>query len=223
MKSVHYPGRRGAFTLVEMLIVMAVIALLAGLTMSGYTYAMRGSKEKTTRGTFEAVKNALENYKSEFGEFPEPVQPEQQVEFSIGKTYNIGGAACLYQALSGDGFDQIKGVTAPSSAEEASAASNGKIEGQTEIKANMLKEMPQTMWIRKNGVYLLVDAFAHPFQYTKAASPTTTSGGAAAPKPITINSTYDLWSYSMDETNTTKKSVDTLQTPGIAIKWIKNW
>ncbi len=224
MKATHSPARAGGFTLVEMLVVVAIIAILAALTMGGYTYAMRGSKEKTTRGTFEAVKTALETYSTEFGEYPEPAKPSQFIEFLPGKNYDIGGALCLYQALSGDGFDQLKGVTA--SGQDAKGPSDGKIEGTEEIKNNVLKEMPQSMWMRKDNMFILVDGFSRPFQYIKAVvAPKTppAGGGDGESEATTINSTYDLWSYSMDETNTMKKSVDTIKDPKISTKWIKNW
>ncbi|MGV3661158.1 MAG: type II secretion system protein [Prosthecobacter sp.] len=216
MKMAHHPVRSRGFTLIEMLVVISIIAMLAALTMGGYTYAMNGSKEKTTRGTFEAVKTALENYLSEFGEYPEPANEDQQVEFTLGKSYNIGGAACLYQAVSGDGFDQLKGVTS-SGAEEASPSSDGKISGTEEVSHVMLKELPPTMWMKKGEFYILIDGFARPFQYIKAAPAT------AGNEPTTINSTYDLWSYSFDQVNIGKKSIDTLETPKDSIKWIKNW
>lgn len=210
--------RPQGFTLIEMLVVISIIALLAALTMGGYTYAVNGSREKTTRGTFESVKTGLESYQAEFGEYPEPATPEQQADFPQGKSYNVGGAACLYQALSGDGFDQIKGVTSSGSG-DGSAASDGAISGTEEVSHVMLKEMPPSMWMRKGEQFILIDGFSRPFQYIKAAKTTPTGGDEAT----TINSTYDLWSYSMDQNNTTKKSIDTLKSPQTALKWIKNW
>ena len=215
-----------AFTLVEMLIVITIIAILASLTMGAYTYAMRSSKRRTTTGTFEAIKLALDRYEAEFGEFPEPAGKDQMVEFLAGKSYDTSGAACLYQALTGDGYDQIKGVSSPTGSDSSSAASDGKTEGTAEIKNMMLVEVPRTIWTLKNGHYIIIDAFGRPFQYIKAAAATGTTGGtggASTPTATTINSTYDLWSYSEDEVNIMKKSIDTQATPAVSVKWIKNW
>ncbi len=227
MKLTCFKFNSRAFTLVEMLIVITIIAILASLTMGAYTYAMRSSKRRTTTGTFEAIKLALDRYQAEFGEFPEPAGKDQMVEFLAGKSYDTSGAACLYQALTGDGYDQIKGVTSPTGSDSSSAASDGKTEGTAEIKNMMLVEVPRTIWTRKNGRYIIIDAFGRPFQYIKAAvaaaGTTGGTGGAAATAATTINSTYDLWSYSEDEVNIRKKSIDTQATPAISIKWIKNW
>lgn len=211
-----------AFTLVEMLIVLSIIALLASLTLGGYTYAMRSSKRRVTTGTFEAVKSALEDYRTEFGEYPEPATTGTMVEFMPNKSYDVSGAACLYQALTGDGFDQIKGVTAGDS--QTSGASDGKTEG-AEIKNMVMKEMPQTMWRRMGKAYVLVDGFSRPFQYIKAAATGAGggTGGGSSSQATTVNSTYDLWSYAEDELNISMKSVDTLKNQTIAAKWIKNW
>lgn len=223
MKLAHfgYNLRRG-FTLVEMLIVITIIALLAGLTMGGYTYAMRSSKRRLTAGTFEATKSALENYNTEFGEYPEPANSGQIVEILPGKSYDTSGAACLYQALSGDGYDQIKGVTGSAEA-ETPGSSDGKTEG-AEIQNITLKEMPQSMFIRRDSTFMLVDGFGRPFQYVKASPVTTTPGGAGdAANVETVNSTYDLWSYAEDEVNIQSTSSEALEDPSIALKWIKNW
>lgn len=217
MKPALFTVRTRGFTLVEMLIVITIIAMLAAMTMGGYTYAMRGSREKTTRGTFEAVMSALDTYNSEFGEFPEPAGSDQMVDF-LGKSYDTSGAACLYQALSGDGYDAIKGVSSASG--EDSAASDGKVEGDAEVKNITLKEMPQSMFMKKNNIYILIDGFSRPFQYIKAPTATAGAGGDEA---VTINSTYDLWSYNHDDTNTTVKSIDTVSEPKLSLKWIKNW
>jgi prepilin-type N-terminal cleavage/methylation domain-containing protein len=225
MKLAHFQfnPRRG-FTLVEMLIVITIIAILAGLTMGAYTYAMRSSKRRLTTGTFEAVKSALDNYNTEFGEYPEPVGKGQMMELIPGKSYDTSGAACLYQALSGDGYDKIKGVSG--SGDNTSGSSDGKTEG-VEVKNIMLKEMPQSMYIRRGSAFLLVDGFGRPFQYIKAKPADTASSGTGntseEDKVVTINTTYDLWSYGEDEVNITKKSSDALKDPKTAIKWIKNW
>lgn len=222
-----------AFTLVEMLIVVTIISLLAALTLGGYTYAMRSSKRRLTTGTFEAIKLALERYNTEFGEYPQPAGSNQMVAFPPGvATYDTSGAACLYQALTGDGFDQIKGVTSNSTGSAggggSGGTSDGKVEGAAELKNKMFVEIPQTIFTRKGSTYILIDGFGHPFQYIKAAIPTTPTGTNNNSNnnnnaPTTINSTYDLWSYSEDEVNTTKQSINTLTDPTLSTKWIKNW
>ncbi len=227
MKLTRFRFNSRAFTLVEMLIVITIIALLASLTMGAYSYAMRSSKRRITTGTFEAIKLALDRYNTEFGEFPEPASKDQMAEIIPGKFYDTSGAACLYQALTGDGYDQIKGVSSPSGSDKSSAGSDGKTEGTDEIKNMMLVEVPRTIWTAKNNRYIIIDAFGRPFQYIKAASSTATGSGSSSSSSssaaTTINSTYDLWSYAEDEVNITMKSIDTLKDARLSIKWIKNW
>ena len=230
MKSTRlsFHSRMRAFTLVEMLIVVTIISMLAALTMGGYTFAMRSSKRRLTTGTFEAIKLALERYNTEFGEYPQPANSNQMVQFPPGVgTYDTSGASCLYQALTGDGYDQIKGVTGDAGG-GSGGSSDGKVEGVAEIKNKMFVEIPQTIFTRRGTTFMLIDGFGHPFQYLKAAIPTTPTGsgsgsGSSTTTPTTINSTYDLWSYSEDEVNTTKQSISTLTDPTISVKWIKNW
>lgn len=232
MKSTLFKSspRKGGFTLVEMLIVITIIAMLAALTMGGYTYAMRSSKRRTTTGTFEAIKLALERYNTEFAEYPQPASTNQMVQFPPGTTgYDISGATCLYQALTGDGFDQISGVAANAPTGGGSGGggnSDGKTEGASELRNKMFVEIPQTIFTKKGSSYLLIDGFGHPFQYIKAAPPAVApAGGGAAPPvtAITVNTTYDLWSYSEDDVNTSKKGIDSLKDQTVSVKWIKNW
>jgi prepilin-type N-terminal cleavage/methylation domain-containing protein len=236
MKSTRFIIRSSAraFTLVEMLIVVTIISLLAALTLGGYTYAMRASKRRVTTATFETIKLALERYNVDFGEYPQPTGSGQMVLFPPGRyAYDISGAACLYQALTGDGYDQIKGVTGTTTGAggaSGGSSSDGKVEGAAEIKNKMFVDIPQTIFTKKGSTYILIDGFGHPFQYIKAAIPTTPAagggggGGAAAnATPISINPTYDLWSYAEDDANASKKSVSALTSPSVAVRWIKNW
>jgi prepilin-type N-terminal cleavage/methylation domain-containing protein len=221
--------RNAGFTLAELMIVISIIVVLAALTLGGYNYAMRGSKRRTTETTMTAVASSLERYFEKFGEYPEPANAEEMIQMKPGKQYNVGGARCLYQALRGDGYDAIKGVGNSPGAGGGAAASDGNF-SEEEIANVMFKDMPPTMWRKMNGIYFMADGFFNPFQYLKAVPQVSTgsgSGGGASSGgssgSATVNSTYDLWSYAEDEVNTMMKSSDTLESPAMAAKWIKNW
>lgn len=221
-----YPGsnRTSAFTLVELMVVIAIIAVLASLTLGAYTFAMRDSKRRTTVGSMTAIAAALDDYQLQFGEFPEPANVGSFTEILPGKSYDVGGAACLYQALRGDGYDQIAGVSSSGTGGD-SASSDGKIEGE-EIANMIFKEMPDTMWSRRGNVFFLIDAFGRPFQYIKATPATSSSGGGGGTgtsQPTTVNPTYDLWSFAEDDVNINKTSVEAMEAPQISKKWITNW
>jgi prepilin-type N-terminal cleavage/methylation domain-containing protein len=192
------------FTLMELLVVVAIIALLAALMLG--LGSSGSSKRQTTQSARATIEAALERYRSEHGEFPEPVNPDEMAEIMPGKVYRIGAARCLYQALRGDGSDAIKGASS------AEAQSNGTIDS-TEIKNAITPELPQSLWRKVGSSYILVDAFGHPFQYTKADGE----------KKNTINSSFDLWSFGEDEKNIMSKSKDAEANASLGAKWIKNW
>ena len=221
------PSRRApGFTLAEMMIVIAIIVVLAALTLGGYNLAMRGSKRKVTENTLMAVQSSLERYLEKFGEYPEPQTPDQPMQVMPGKSYNVGGARCLYQALRGDGFDAIK--LAGNTDSSGAGTSDGNF-SEEEIERVLFQDMPPTLWRKVSGAYILVDAFGNPFQYAKANLPATTagaggsSGGSNSNEPNTINATYDLWSFADDSVNIMSKSIDTKDNPNLGAKWIKNW
>ncbi|MEZ5384318.1 MAG: type II secretion system protein [Prosthecobacter sp.] len=216
-----YPGynHKSAFSLVELLVVVAIIAVLASLTLGAYTFAMRDSKRRTTVGSLTAIASALDDYQTQFGEYPAPANVGSFAEILPGKSYDVGGAACLYQALRGDGYDQIAGV---SGSGQDDASSDGKIE-DGEIANMIFKEMPDTMWSRSGNVFFLIDAFGRPFQYIKASAATSNSDSGNSSQSTTINPTYDLWSYAEDDVNTRKTSIEAMESPQISKKWITNW
>ncbi len=198
--------RAPGFTLLQTVIVVAIIALLASLVLSINVHP-GPSKQRTTAVTLQAIDSSLERYLTRFGEYPEPANPDETAEVLPGKTYRIGAAKCLYQALTGDGNDAIKGV----SGEDAS--SSNRTWDDAELKKLIFKDMPPNMWRKIGNHYLLVDGFGRPFQYLKADPE----------KKNTLNTTYDLWSYGDDETHLRATSKDTEADPQLGAKWIKNW
>lgn len=194
-------------TLLKWIVIASIIAFFAFLIITSPRGNPRASKHRLTISSLEFIKLGLERYYTEFGEYPEPANPQETVEIEPGKVYRIGGAKCLYQALTGDGFDAIKalpGKTPPKS--------DGVV-NEEESRFKMVVDTPQTIWRKIGENYFLVDAFGRPFQYINADKETKN----------TINSTYDLWSYGEDDKHVTSRSKDTEANIILGAKWIKNW
>lgn len=66
--------RFGGFTLLELLVVIVIIGLLAGLVAPRYFDTVAKSKAKVARAQMDALEKALDQYRMEIGAFPTPVQ-----------------------------------------------------------------------------------------------------------------------------------------------------
>ena len=204
MKARLHHRRAPAFTLLQTVIVVAIIALLAALLISNMGHPH--DKRRPTEATLFAINSCLERYHDNFGEFPEPANPDETAEVLPGKTYRIGAAKCLYQALTGDGNDAIKG------AGNDAKPSDGDWDDE-DLTRVLFKYMPSSMWRKIGNHYLIVDGYGRPFQYIKADPD----------KKNTVNTTYDLWSYGDDKTHLRATSKDTEADTQLGAKWIKNW
>jgi prepilin-type N-terminal cleavage/methylation domain-containing protein len=80
--------RRG-FTLVEMLVVIAIISVLAGLVLAALGAARRTANEKATQATLKLLEGMLERYAMDFQDYPP----------SDGDETGIRGAENLYRCL----------------------------------------------------------------------------------------------------------------------------
>ena len=63
-------SKRAGFTLVELLIVIAIIALLAGITLVALQSARLFVGASTARHRLDDLSQALEIYKQKYGEYP---------------------------------------------------------------------------------------------------------------------------------------------------------
>lgn len=66
----HGVRRADAFTLIELMVVVAVVAILAGLTLGGLGYVNRKSAASRAQTEVAALSAAIESYKLEFGMYP---------------------------------------------------------------------------------------------------------------------------------------------------------
>jgi prepilin-type N-terminal cleavage/methylation domain-containing protein len=84
----------GGVTLIEMLIVLAVLSLLVGLVLNVATGLHAQANEKLTRNTFGILETALQAYRDFTGDFPRPASadPNANSEFLYQELDAIPGS-----------------------------------------------------------------------------------------------------------------------------------
>src|SRR4051794_24350654 len=68
-------SNRHGFTLTEMLVVIGVLVLVAGLLLPMLTRAYRQSSRARTAADLQAIAAGLEAYKQDFGDYPDIPMP----------------------------------------------------------------------------------------------------------------------------------------------------
>ncbi len=70
MKHTFYKFRSNAFTLIELLVVLVVISILVAITVPVSKYASQRAKNAQFEVQMAKIKNALEDYRAKYGEYP---------------------------------------------------------------------------------------------------------------------------------------------------------
>jgi prepilin-type N-terminal cleavage/methylation domain-containing protein len=158
-----------AFTLVELLVVMAIIAILAGLVLAASRYIQDKGRRARTEAEIVAISAALQNYKADYGIYPSDPARTELVDPSVFPP-PAAASLYLYETLSGDlNHDRIAETTSYFS-----------------FKPNQLSPADQTQ-----NVAFLRDPFGNSYGYStaRAANPAGAIGN---------NPTFDLWSTAND-------------------------
>lgn len=80
--------KRQSFSLIELLAVIAVIGILVGIGVGGYSYAMNSAKESATRSAMKQIEVALENMKTKYGYYPPCAKSKPtELDKDTGKIY----------------------------------------------------------------------------------------------------------------------------------------
>ena len=61
---------RKAFTMIELLVVMAIIAILASMSIFALQGARESRRDATRKANLEAIRSALELYRADCGQYP---------------------------------------------------------------------------------------------------------------------------------------------------------
>ena len=187
---------RSAFTIIEVLIVITVILVLAGLILAASGYVQTKGKRSRAEAEIAAISTALENYKADNGIYPIDAENgttntlDARTMFDPTAAQYAAASVFLYKELSGDPI----GNRIPT----------GK--SYFSFKPNMLlpKNQAQT-------VSAIADPFGYSYGYSTAYQANPAKG---------YNPTFDLWSTSGTGTGLTPNP-----SPGPTPQdqWIKNW
>ena len=194
------------FTLIEVLTVVSIIAILAVLTISGIQSAQTRAKTSDTQARIKFLDDCLTRYQKDNGEYPTPANANATVSL-FHQDWTSGAAACLYQALTGDGTDQILGYKPR--AGTTAGSSTGEL-GSTgeEVYVKEMAGSTKTWFKNVGNSWIILDGFGLPFQYIPRDL-------RAADNKL-HNETYDLWSFG----NLKAPSTDDKEKER---QWITNW
>lgn len=191
------PAATVGFTIIELLVVISIIAVLAGLVLAGSSYANKKARAERARGEIQAISLALEAYKIDNGDYPRDTATDA-VNAKSGTGNTKAAALQLYMALSGD-LD--KDGKAGGSGDKDSSGELSKV--YFEFKPNMLYPKP-TPGGPPVTIQYLADPYGAAYGYSTIGSSSANTGGN-----LGYNPTFDLWS--------------TNDKPGDSQSWIKNW
>jgi prepilin-type N-terminal cleavage/methylation domain-containing protein len=102
--------RLGGFSLIELLTVLTIIAILAGLTIAAFSGVQRTALRNRARNEVQAIGSALESYKADNGSYPTPpaaiftstnVYTTASPNSPLPSGIYEGSSAFLYEALTG--------------------------------------------------------------------------------------------------------------------------
>lgn len=215
-----------AFTLIEMLTVMVVIAVLASLVVSVNAFAQRKAATTRAEAEIKTMAAACESYKGDFGNYPRDFEADSYTDALCPVLHGnpmdkekVYAKACLslYKAISGDARLGID----PEPPAEKTDKPDGKPEtkGYCEFRPNQL---------RKNlsgEIEFIQDPFGNSYGYsTKCAADEEVyrqkilkKPDFPRPKSFGFSPTFDLWSTGGVIVK------DGSPTDADRKQWIKNW
>lgn len=213
------PPGRCAFTLIEMITVIAIIAILAGLVLAVNSLVQNRAARARAQSEIQLLTSGIESYRTDTGGYPQDATYTDKLDprKSPGATdISQTGAMAqstkfLYGALTGD----TDGV--------------GKMDGSKNYAPDFWK--PARLGGNRDAttgkitkVLFIQDPFGNPYGYSTAGLAAEQSyrnsleAGQSGSRAVAgYNPTFDMWSTAGDTSTSTINGV-----PNSA-KWVKNW
>lgn len=210
--------KQNAFTLVELLTVIAVIAILAGLVLGvAGPIQIRAARIKA-HGEIQAFSAACESYKADYGNYPRDTTTD-----ALDARINGDSHAGVYKSASLFLYKKLTGDTnADGSADQNDAAKQGDPlpKSYMEIKPGWCgRDKPSMPASSGNPVTHLIDPFGLSYGYSTAYQKymEDLESGNASSNQSGYNPTFDLWSTAGIWVNPSSGS------DSVTVKWVKNW
>lgn len=179
------PGLRPGFTLVELMVVIAIIVILMTLVIASYGWIQASQAEQQTKVMVTRIAGGLQQYKMDNGYFPDGNGSETS-------------SNAVYKALFGD---------------YTNAGIPGKNK-QGQRNTIYIEELDPnrtgaSSWVsNQNGEFLIMDPWNSPFRYRLGWQETDSK----KKKGTGVNPDFDFWSPGIDKTtnarNLTKTGVN---------------
>jgi type II secretory pathway pseudopilin PulG len=173
------PATTAAFTLIELIVVIAIIIVLAGLVLATSGYVAKKGQRSRAEAEIAALSAALESYKADNGIYPSAADTDALKANSMSdptqSTYQKASLA-LYKLISGDADNDAGRIVESKS--------------YFVFKPNQLSPLAQNQVVE-----FIRDPFGNSYGYStvKASVPAGADG---------YNPTFDLWSTAGGKTPT---------------------
>ena len=186
----------GAFTIVEVLIVIAIILVLAGLILATSGYVQTKGKRSRAEAEIAAISTALENYRADNGIYP--IDAANGTTNALDARTMLNPTAVQYAAASVFLYKELSGDPI------GNRIPTGK--SYFAFKPYMLLPKDQAQ-----AVSAIADPFGYSYGYSTAYQANPAKG---------YNPTFDLWSTGGTGTGLTPTP---LPGPTPQDQWIRNW
>ena len=167
-----FSGRR-AFTLIELIVVTAVIIILTGLVLSTVGYIQKKGARARAETEIAAMSAACENYKADNGIYPRDNTTSQYTD-TLNARQNFDATQTVYQHASFYLYTQLS----------ADSSGNRNPTGKSYM------QFKPTMLLPVGGIGTVI-AISDPFGNSYGYSTMKASGGANG-----FNPTFDLWTVA---------------------------
>jgi prepilin-type N-terminal cleavage/methylation domain-containing protein len=180
MKALPQRPGKAAFTLIELMVVITIIVILAGLVVGGMEYANQRQASEKTKVQIALLSKGIEEYKLDMGAYP-----------GTADNTPIAGDVSeqLYQALFKDGYDYTNPNTPPNNWTKATKIYLNDLDPRN----NKQGWVTTTTNAAPRANLKIIDPWGNNYRYRK---------GTNAQNPD-----FDLWSMGKDgKTNTATPS-----------------
>jgi general secretion pathway protein G len=191
MNSNSHHSRKAAFSLVEMLSVIAIIVILAGLVVFGVGFAKEKQARAQAQVQIALIEKALEAYKADMGKYPSTGNtPAANLKTPpITPTGTGTSDVFLYQALFKEGYDYTNTNPTPTTWTKAKKIYLPELDP----RGNKQKWVtPVSSTATPPATSAVKDPWGNEYCYRSAKDATGANNAA------TNNPDFDLWSMGKD-------------------------